>query len=473
MLWVSEVDILCARALSGDLSFKGFDIESVHIFLKLQGSDRKCYAHWPSCKYLWSFRKEFLVVCQWGRNPVLPLPLASWSPLLIRNHGEVSPSQLHRTYSRIFGRNPRLIEVLIEQKSVRWLRGRKIIVEGVWHADKMLSPTIAKRSPKLFSIAAAVMSLRPKLRTVSIIPGILMAAPDRTERRRGVSGSPSFLFMSFSTMRSFCRHWSQTPLGSTLPWSLKALHTSVVMVSPGGTERPIVLISAKLAPLPPSKNFRSFPGPAWPLPKIRTCKIVQRVRALILKMQISWISQFGMICVLTGSNVSIASDSGGAKNEASNGMLSSLRTTEEVDGSTDVATIWSPFLLLLTQGLFTLTPEKKLKPWAPSERRSPKRILVATLPTMFKFLQLWEFRWRKVLLDACRRKKEEVGGRREYSIWVEYSPCCSVRSGWNQIWSMNVIRWGRCFVKYFCYYVQHQRFLIPSLEQIDSFEERL
>ena len=46
-----------------------------------------------------------------------------------------------------------------------------------------------------------------------------------------------------------------------------------------------------------------------------------------------------MIRMLTGSKVSIASDSGGLKNEASNGMLSSLRTTEEVDGSTDVANI--------------------------------------------------------------------------------------------------------------------------------------
>ena len=64
--------------------------------------------------------------------------------------------------------------------------------------------------------------------------------------------------------------------------------------------------------------------------------------------------------MLTGSNVSIASDSGGLKNETSNDMLSSARTADEVDGST-VATICSPFLLLLIQGLFNLTPGKKLK----------------------------------------------------------------------------------------------------------------
>lgn len=35
---------MCARTLSGALSFEELDIESVHIFLKLQDSDRKCNA---------------------------------------------------------------------------------------------------------------------------------------------------------------------------------------------------------------------------------------------------------------------------------------------------------------------------------------------------------------------------------------------------------------------------------------------
>ncbi len=45
-------------------------------------------------------------------------------------------------------------------------------------------------------------SLRPRLSTVSIMPGIEMAAPERTERRRGETGSPKFIPMSCSTWRA-------------------------------------------------------------------------------------------------------------------------------------------------------------------------------------------------------------------------------------------------------------------------------
>ena len=93
--------------------------------------------------------------------------------------------------------------------------------------------------------------------TVSIIPGMEMAAPDRTDSSRGAVGSPSLRPMSFSTACNLATAASHTPDGSTRPCLWNALHTSVVMVKPGGTARPMADISARLAPLPPSKNCRT------------------------------------------------------------------------------------------------------------------------------------------------------------------------------------------------------------------------
>lgn len=45
-----------------------------------------------------------------------------------------------------------------------------------------------------------VISFNPKFSTVSIIPGILIAAPDLTETSNGFSGFPSSLFIFFSSL---------------------------------------------------------------------------------------------------------------------------------------------------------------------------------------------------------------------------------------------------------------------------------
>jgi len=47
-----------------------------------------------------------------------------------------------------------------------------------------------------------VLLVRPTLRTVSIMPGMELRAPERTERRRGFSTSPKRAFMIFSTFAS-------------------------------------------------------------------------------------------------------------------------------------------------------------------------------------------------------------------------------------------------------------------------------
>jgi len=49
---------------------------------------------------------------------------------------------------------------------------------------------------------------------VSIIPGMLIAAPERTETSSGSLGSPSFFFVARSTVASAFSTWSQRPGGS-------------------------------------------------------------------------------------------------------------------------------------------------------------------------------------------------------------------------------------------------------------------
>ena len=54
--------------------------------------------------------------------------------------------------------------------------------------------------------------------------------------------------------------------GSVRPALLHSSHVSVVIVKPGGTGMPMTLISARLAPLPPSRAFISALPSALPPP---------------------------------------------------------------------------------------------------------------------------------------------------------------------------------------------------------------
>ena len=102
--------------------------------------------------------------------------------------------------------------------------------------------------------AARVSSLRPRLRTVSIIPGMLIAAPERTETRSGFFGSPSFFPAARSTAASAFSTCSQRPGGSLRPEAKYALQAAVVIVKPGGTGSFAFVISARPAPLPPRRS---------------------------------------------------------------------------------------------------------------------------------------------------------------------------------------------------------------------------
>ena len=128
----------------------------------------------------------------------------------------------------------------------------------------------ANRSlPVFLARPSTTVSLSPRLRIVSIIPGMEARAPDLTDTSRGLDASPnlqpisdSICFTDFSTS-SFSKATT-----SSLPFSKYSLHTSVVIVNPGGTGTPIRFISARLAPLPPSRFLMSALPSAFPLPKV-------------------------------------------------------------------------------------------------------------------------------------------------------------------------------------------------------------
>ena len=79
----------------------------------------------------------------------------------------------------------------------------------------------AKRSSSVLRASPATdSSLRPRLRTVSSIPGIETRAPERTETNRGSSGSPSRLPALRSSAASASSTWSASPSGGSRPASM-------------------------------------------------------------------------------------------------------------------------------------------------------------------------------------------------------------------------------------------------------------
>ena len=121
-------------------------------------------------------------------------------------------------------------------------------------------------------------SFNPRLRTVSIMPGIETAAPERTERSSGSSLSLAALEVAppRGNERRICFSMNLTPRSTSfqapfssswapplpsLSASAYSAHRSVDRVNPAGTSRPTRLISARPAPLPPSCCFM-VPSPS-------------------------------------------------------------------------------------------------------------------------------------------------------------------------------------------------------------------
>ena len=90
------------------------------------------------------------------------------------------------------------------------------------------------------------------------MPGMEARAPERTDSSSGSCASPkrrpicaSTDFMPASTSSRISASTASRPC------SVKAVQASVLMVKPAGTAMPRRHISARLAPLPPSRFFIS------------------------------------------------------------------------------------------------------------------------------------------------------------------------------------------------------------------------
>ncbi len=101
--------------------------------------------------------------------------------------------------------------------------------------------------------ALAISGDIPTLRTVSIIPGMENFAPDLTDTKSGLDGSPNCRptrRSNFATSISISvSSWDERCLRSK-----KSRQAEVVIVKPSGTGIPRVIISERLAPFPPKSS---------------------------------------------------------------------------------------------------------------------------------------------------------------------------------------------------------------------------
>ena len=106
------------------------------------------------------------------------------------------------------------------------------------YSIKVIIITKANLSPNFLVSPLTLSSLIPRFKTVSSIPGMEMAAPDLTETSRGDSVSPNFLPTSFSNADKAVKTEVQISLEIIRFEFRNPEQTSVVIVKPGGTDRP-------------------------------------------------------------------------------------------------------------------------------------------------------------------------------------------------------------------------------------------
>ena len=88
------------------------------------------------------------------------------------------------------------------------------------------------------------------------MPGMETGAPERTETSSGTGPPPKLRFVSSSRAATCARTASVTPAGS-FPVATYSAQARVVMMKPGGTGSPALLMRASPAPLPPSSATSS------------------------------------------------------------------------------------------------------------------------------------------------------------------------------------------------------------------------
>ena len=84
------------------------------------------------------------------------------------------------------------------------------------------------------------------------MPGMENLAPERQETNSGLSGSPNFLPVASRRLERL-QFLVPHPLGELVAVRQVGVAGSVVTVKPGGTGKPMRVISARFAPLPPNK----------------------------------------------------------------------------------------------------------------------------------------------------------------------------------------------------------------------------
>ena len=93
------------------------------------------------------------------------------------------------------------------------------------------------------------------------MPGIDCLAPERQDTSSGLSRSPKRLRVADSIARTAARTSSHNVPGSRASAARKSRHAAVLIVKPGGTGMPRLLISARFAPLPPSSARTACQSP--------------------------------------------------------------------------------------------------------------------------------------------------------------------------------------------------------------------
>ena len=146
--------------------------------------------------------------------------------------------------------------ILSKTPSKSW-RSRSITTSLNMVMNRLYASQTNRSSPVSLIKASATLSFKPKFKTVSIIPGMLMGAPLLTETSRGASGSLNFLSVVFSRVLTCSRTSSHKPSGNSPPASMNSLQVLVVIVNPGGMFIPRLVISARFAPFPPRRAFIS------------------------------------------------------------------------------------------------------------------------------------------------------------------------------------------------------------------------
>ncbi len=110
-------------------------------------------------------------------------------------------------------------------------------------------------SPVAAAMASAAGRFSPRLRMVSIIPGMDTGAPDRTDRSRGTGPAPKLFSIRCSSPAIRAVISSPSSDGIADPDAARySRQARVEMTKPSGTGSPAWVILARPAPFPPSRS---------------------------------------------------------------------------------------------------------------------------------------------------------------------------------------------------------------------------